>query len=197
MVLNKLKIRKDLIQELEKNYLLQPACSKLGLTRSTVYRWMKDDQEFDQSVKMAQSVGIKYMSDYTESKLFKNIENQEQRAIEFFLRNNNERYKVRDRAADRTINNLNQQLRETQAALANAGPNRLYTRFLNVEKVEEYFESPEYRKREMLRKGIYKESNLQDKEIMNQVRKIIAQVKFAEFIQSENILPEENDELAD
>lgn len=197
MVLNKLKVRKDLIQELEKNYLLQPACSKIGLTRSTVYRWMKDDQEFDQAVKMAQSVGIKYMSDYTESKLFKNIENQEQRAIEFWLRNNNERYKMRDRAADRTINNLNQQLKESQAALANVGPNSLYTRFLNVEEVTKYFKSSKYREEEKLRKGIYKESTIHDKEIMDQVRKIIAQEKFAKLAQSAGILPEENDELAD
>lgn len=197
MALNKRRTRKELIQELEKNYLLQPACSKLGLTRSTVYRWMKEDQEFDQAVRLAQSMGRRYMSDYTESKLFKNIESQNQRSIEFWLKNNNEHYKSRDRAADKIIESLSQQLKESRSALSAVGSRNLYFDFIDVEKVMNYLESPEVMETKALRQGIYSGHSVHEKELLAQMRKLLVQMKIAEYAEGAGLLPEESDELAD
>jgi hypothetical protein len=197
MASNKRRLRKELIQELEKNYLLQPACSKLGLTRSAVYRWMKQDQEFGKAVRDSQLIGRRYMSDYTETKLFKNIERQDERAIEYWLKNNNERYKSLDITSSKIIASLKQQLSESQAALSAVGKNNIFSNFVDHDKMMRYIESPEAKEIEMLMSGIHKESSPHQKEVMDQARKVIMQIELARYAKEEGLLPEESNEIAD
>lgn len=198
MALNKRKALKELVKELEKNYLLQHACNKLGLTRSTIYRWMRENEEFAISLRASQAVGRRYMSDYVESKLFKNIEDQDQRAIEFWLKNNNERYRSHEKAMEQKIDSLKLQLRESQAALAAYGSgDLLMDRFVDWKRVSEYMDSPEWQENEIVRKGILRGTSLREIEVLDQVGKILTQKTLAEYAIKAGILPDENEDPAD
>lgn len=71
---------------------MQRACKKAGFARSTVYRWMEKDLGFRNAVRDAQEIGQDTMNDYVEAKLFENIQSNNQRSIEFYLRHNNPKY---------------------------------------------------------------------------------------------------------
>ncbi len=197
MALNKRKATKELTKELEKNYLLQGACNKLGLTRSTVYRWMQENEEFAVKLRTAQAIGRRSMSDYVESKLLKNIGDHNQRAIEFWLKCNNEHYRSNEKALDRQIDSLKDQLKQGRAALAAIGSDSLFKRFVDWPKVEEYMNSPEWRERQAQLNGIYRGHSAHEKEILDQVQKILRQIKMAEHITKIGGIPNEQVELVD
>jgi predicted DNA-binding transcriptional regulator AlpA len=138
MALNRNKVENALIIELEKNYLLQRACKKLGLTRSTVYRWMKDDEAFAMRVRAAQSVGRRNISDFVESKLLKNIEDRNQRAIEYWLKSNNDHYRAPEKDLHGRIKKLTADLAEARTALAAFEQADLSPEFIDKEKYLRY-----------------------------------------------------------
>ena len=84
--------RNKILGFLRENPNFQRACKKAGFARSTVYRWMEDDASFRDNVRDAQEIGQDTMNDYTEAKLVENVQNNIQRAIEFYLRHNNPKY---------------------------------------------------------------------------------------------------------
>jgi len=197
MALNKRKIQKQLVQELEKNYLLQRACHKLGLTRSTVYRWMQEDAEFTAAVHNAQAIGRRAMSDFVESKLLKNIDNHEERAIEFWLKNNNEHYRSRETALDRKVDGLERELRESRAALAMVGKESLMKDFIDWPKVGAYLRSPEHQRIKHMLEGISTGGAAYDEKNLAQVRKILAEILLAQHLSTTENIPEEYTDLVD
>lgn len=84
--------RNKILGLLRENPNLQRACKKAGIARSTLYRWMEDDNSFRDDVRDAQEIGQDTMNDYVEAKLMENIQNNTQRSIEFYLRHNNPKY---------------------------------------------------------------------------------------------------------
>lgn len=197
MALNKRNALTELVKELEKNYLLQRACNKSGLTRSTVYRWMRADESFANKIRVAQTIGRRYMSDFVESKLLKNIENGDQRAIEFWLKNNNEHYHSTEKATQRKIDQLTEDLQQSRAALNVMGRGNVYKDFIDWPKVMEYAESPEFKTATELEHGIYAGSLPNEKVVLDQARRIVTEFKIAEFIADAGILPEEPIDLVD
>jgi hypothetical protein len=87
------KLTQSLVEELEKTGNALNSCSKLGLARATYYRWRKDDLEFRNITDEAIEMGRANMVDFAESKLIKNVESGNQRAIEFLLKYNSSRYR--------------------------------------------------------------------------------------------------------
>lgn len=85
-------LTKKLIAELEKHGNVFQACGKLRLATSTYYRWVRNDPEFRALANEAVEIGIKSITSFAESKLIQNVRNGNQRAIEFQLRGNDERY---------------------------------------------------------------------------------------------------------
>lgn len=197
MTLNKAKVLKELVKELEKNYLFQRACNKLGFTRSTIYRWMQEDEEFAAAIRHAQLIGRRYMSDFVESKLLKNIDNQEQRAIEFWLKNNNEHYRSPETALGRKVEYLENRLRESQAALTQVGKDSLLKDFIDWQKVGKYLRSPERQRLKRELAGISTETSAYDEKNLMQVRKILTEIKLAEYIVRAEDVPEEYRGLVD
>jgi hypothetical protein len=57
------------------------ACKKTDTPRSTYYKWIKEDEEFRNKVDEIDNVKL----DFVESQLFKNIQNQKERSIIFYL----------------------------------------------------------------------------------------------------------------
>ncbi len=92
MVKNKKTIKK-LVDELEKSGNVTVACSKADISYATYYRWRKEDREFVALTDEAVQIGRENMTGFTESKLIKNISDGHERAIEFYLKHNDQRYK--------------------------------------------------------------------------------------------------------
>ncbi len=75
------------------------ACEKVGLARNTIYRWCKDDPEFQESVDLALLCGTDSIIDLAESKLISHINNGSLRAIQYYLDNQKKEY-MRPRPKD-------------------------------------------------------------------------------------------------
>ena len=76
-------LKKDtLLQALENSLgIVSTACNRTGISRSSYYKWYKEDEEFRQKVDDIENVKL----DFVESKLFKNIENETEKSIIFYL----------------------------------------------------------------------------------------------------------------
>ncbi len=79
--------------ELERTGLISQACAKAKIPRSTYYRWYNSDLDFQKAADTAIEIGRANMSDFAESVVFKNMQNGSQRAAEYYLRNNDDRYR--------------------------------------------------------------------------------------------------------
>ena len=87
------KLVSELLAELERTGIPLTACSKVGVSRSTYYRWRQDGIVFKLQADEAIRIGRENITDLAESKLVKNISDGNQRAIEFQLRHNDSRYR--------------------------------------------------------------------------------------------------------
>ena len=76
-------LKKDtLLQALENSLgIVSTACNRTGISRSSYYKWYKEDEEFRQKVDDIDNVKL----DFVESKLFKNTENEKEKSIIFYL----------------------------------------------------------------------------------------------------------------
>ena len=76
-------LKKDtLLQALENSLgIVSTACNRTGISRSSFYKWYKEDEEFRKKVDEIDNLKL----DFVESKLFKNIENEKEKSIIFYL----------------------------------------------------------------------------------------------------------------
>ena len=74
--------KETLLQSLESSMgIVSTACNKTGISRSSFYKWYKEDEEFRKKVDEIDSVKL----DFVESQLFKNIQNLKEKSIIFYL----------------------------------------------------------------------------------------------------------------
>ncbi len=74
--------KETLLQALESSLgIVSTACNRSGISRSSFYKWYKEDEEFRKKVDEIDNVKL----DYVETKLFKNIENEKEKSIIFYL----------------------------------------------------------------------------------------------------------------
>ena len=74
--------KKMLIESLENSLgIVSTACSKANISRSSFYKWYKEDEEFRKRVDDIDNVKL----DFVESKLFTNIDNGKEKSIIFYL----------------------------------------------------------------------------------------------------------------
>lgn len=85
--------KQRLLRELEDNPMVQHACKKVGIARSTFYRWCETDRKFYYLSELARSKGRDKLNDYVESKLLENVKHGQQSAIQFWLSNNSKTYR--------------------------------------------------------------------------------------------------------
>ena len=85
-MLNKQSVLDTLCEELKQRPILQFACKKAGISRSQLYRWMKEDQEFAAKIDEAQREGTEVVNDFSVSKLLTGINNDNLAACFFWLR---------------------------------------------------------------------------------------------------------------
>lgn len=85
--------KKRLIEELSKTGNILFSCSKVGIGRATYYRWKDRYPSFKAAAERAESLGREDMTDVAEAALLTNVKKGDQRAIEFTLKHNSERYR--------------------------------------------------------------------------------------------------------
>ena len=74
--------KETLLQALENSLgIVSTACNRTGISRSSFYKWYHEDEEFRKKVDEIDNLKL----DFVESKLFKNIENEKEKSIIFYL----------------------------------------------------------------------------------------------------------------
>lgn len=74
-----------LIEEIEKTPLIQIACDKVGISRNTFYRWMKEDRDFLSRVNEAMSLGTGLVSDVALSNVLEGIKRKDTMYTKYWL----------------------------------------------------------------------------------------------------------------
>ena len=77
-----------LIEELKKTPIIELACNNIGISRQTYYRWLDILPNFQAEVEEAMNYGISHINDVCESKVLKKIQNDDWRAIKYWLDHN-------------------------------------------------------------------------------------------------------------
>ncbi len=85
-MLDKQRVLDILCEELKQRPVIQYACKKAEISRSHLYRWMKDDQEFAAKIDAAQREGNDVVNDFSVSKVITAINNDNLAAAFFWLR---------------------------------------------------------------------------------------------------------------
>jgi hypothetical protein len=80
------------LDELRRIPVVQVACEKTGLSRNTIYRWKREDNDFAKSFDQAVLEGIAFVNDMSESQLLQLIKEKKFSALRFWLINHHERF---------------------------------------------------------------------------------------------------------
>jgi len=95
-VKSRIKNEKMLIlEQLKKTPIVQIACEKVGVGRSTYYRWKKDDPKFSSLTDAATTEGSLLVNDMAESQLLSAIKDKNLTAIIFWLKHHHPAYETR------------------------------------------------------------------------------------------------------
>lgn len=109
------KKRNEFLAELRKIPIIQVACEKVGLSRTSIYRWKDDDPEFKKEMEQAMADGEAYVNDMSESQLLTLIKEKDWSAISFWLRHHHNAYK--NKIEITTKNDLDETLSPEQEEL--------------------------------------------------------------------------------
>lgn len=77
-----------ILEHLAKCCIVQLACERTGVGRSTYYKWLSEDEEFKELADKAINAGRAYLNDIAFSGLLKKIQEGNMTAIIFLLKNN-------------------------------------------------------------------------------------------------------------
>lgn len=80
------------LEEMRKVPIVQVACEKVGISRNTVYRWIKEDAEFAKDFVEAEKAGVEFVNDMSESQLLQLIKDRKFPAIRLWLTNHHKRF---------------------------------------------------------------------------------------------------------
>lgn len=83
----------QIAEELKKIPIVLVVCQRVGVSRATFYRWLKEDIVFSQTVEDVKKEGILSINDLAESKLIGNIQKGDNTAIIYWLKYNHPKYR--------------------------------------------------------------------------------------------------------
>ena len=117
--------KNHLIKELQKMPIVEIACKRANVPRSTYYRWRKDDMEFANFCDEALVMSTDTINDLAESQLISAIKEKNTTAITFWLKHRHKAYKARveiSASAEKPLDELTTEQAEiVSKALALAG----------------------------------------------------------------------------
>lgn len=96
------KDKQAVIEQLKKIPIVQIACERADVGRSTYYRWCKDDEDFAVASSEALSAGKAMINDMAESGLIGGIKDQSLPAIRFWLNHNHPDYTTKVELTQKT-----------------------------------------------------------------------------------------------
>ncbi len=82
-----------LLDQLKRTPIIEIACQKINLPRSTLYRWMNKDEALSKQVDESLNEGKSRVNDLAESQLLKAIQDGNLGAVTFWLRHHKADYK--------------------------------------------------------------------------------------------------------
>ncbi|MFA6416432.1 MAG: phBC6A51 family helix-turn-helix protein [Candidatus Paceibacterota bacterium] len=103
--MKKAKVKNSFLEELRKVPIVQVACEKVGLSRTSVYRWRESDEKFKAEMDKASAEGEALVNDMSESQLLSLIKERNFPAISFWLRHRNTRFKDKMEVTAKIQNN--------------------------------------------------------------------------------------------
>lgn len=77
--------KKLLLQHIEKTPIVEVVCQKVGIGRTTLYRWLQEDPAFSKDYREAFGTGVELISDLAESKLIGKIQEGDMTAVKLWL----------------------------------------------------------------------------------------------------------------
>lgn len=77
--------KKLLLQHIEKTPIVEVVCQKVGIGRTTLYRWLQEDAAFAKQYNEAFGTGVELISDLAESKLIGKIQEGDMSAVKLWL----------------------------------------------------------------------------------------------------------------
>jgi len=86
------KNKKEIVIQLRKTPIVQFACERTGIGRSTYYKWRARDLIFARAADRALEAGRFFINDLAESKLIKLIQDDNITSIIFWLKHNHPKY---------------------------------------------------------------------------------------------------------
>jgi transposase-like protein len=84
--------KKLLVEQLKKTPIIQLACERCGISRTTYYQWRKDDEQFRKDSDDSMKDGKDMINDLSESQLIALIKEKNFNAIQLWLRQHHHEY---------------------------------------------------------------------------------------------------------
>lgn len=82
-----------MIEILKKYPIVEAACSKVGISRSTHYEWINRDERYSEKVNQALSLSVDIVSDIAENNIISAVKRGDHKASTFWLRHHKPEYK--------------------------------------------------------------------------------------------------------
>ena len=98
--MKKSRLAKQFLEELQKTPIMSAVCVKFDVSRQTISRWRKGDNDFDKKYEESLLMGVDNINDLAESKLIQHINSGELNAIKFWLTNRKREYVTPRRPID-------------------------------------------------------------------------------------------------
>ena len=86
------KKRQEFLEQIKKTPIVQIACDKTGISRNSIYRWRKEDEQFRKAWDEAIAEGELLVNDMSESQLISLIKEKSWSSISFWLRHHHPKY---------------------------------------------------------------------------------------------------------
>ena len=93
--MKKNKKTNEFLDELKKIPIIQIACEKVGISRNSIYRWRKEDEDFRRAMEQAMVEGEALVNDMSESQVLTLIKEKTWSAISFWLKHHHPNYRNR------------------------------------------------------------------------------------------------------
>jgi len=127
----------QVLEELRKTPNIRHVCSKLGIHRSTLYRWRYHHHTFNKALTSALDFGRDNINDAAEAVMISGIQNGDQSAARYWLAHNSPRYSTKQQHDYlRDVNeNIDAMLREpTPINLEDGAFDNLFDIYFSMEK---------------------------------------------------------------
>jgi F0F1-type ATP synthase delta subunit len=86
------KLRQVLLDQLERTPIIELACDKASVSRTTFYRWIHSSKTFAMAVEQALATGREFINDLAESQVISLVRQGEIKALRLWLMHNSARY---------------------------------------------------------------------------------------------------------